>query len=111
MAKYQLVVLTNAAKGRDDEFNKWYDGQHVGDVLRIPGFTACQRFRLQPGSGQTAWSYLALYDVETDDPAKTMEAMQAHAMSGQMPMSDAADLSTATVFFASPLGGKVTAGK
>ena len=108
MAKYQLVVLTNAAKGRDEEFNKWYDEQHVGDVLAIPGFSACQRYRLTPASGQTAWSYLALYDVETDDPAKMMAAMQTHAQSGKMPMSDAADLSTATVFFASPLGAKVT---
>lgn len=109
MARYQLVVLTNAAPGKDAEFNAWYDNRHVQDVLAIPGFLGAQRFKLTPGSGQTNWSYLALYDIETDDPAKTMADMQAHAASGKMEMSDAADLSTATVFFASTLGPKVAA--
>jgi hypothetical protein len=109
MARYQLVVLTNAAKGKDAEFNAWYDNTHVKDVLEIPGFLAAQRYKLAPGSGQTNWSYLALYEIETDDPAKTMADMQAHAASGKMAASDAADLSTATVFFASTLGPKVMA--
>ena len=107
MAKYQLVVLTNAAKGRDEEFNAWYDKTHVKDVLAIPGFTGCQRYKLNPASGQTNWGYLALYDVETDDPAKMMAAMAEAGASGRMEMSEAADLSTATVFFAQPLGPKV----
>jgi len=111
MAKYQLVVLTNAAKGKDAEFNEWYDTQHIPDVLQIAGFTGAQRYKLQPAAGQTNWSYLAIYDVETDDPAKTMEAMQAHAAAGKMRMSDASDSATATVFFASPLGGKRSPGK
>ena len=109
MAHYQLVVLTNAAAGRDEEFNAWYDGQHLPDVLSVPGFVSAQRFRLAPASGHTAWSYLAIYDVETDDPAKAMAELEARAASGQMAMSDAADLSNATVFFASALGPKVAA--
>jgi hypothetical protein len=107
MARHQLVVLTNAAPGRDAEFNEWYDQRHLQDVLAVPGMVSAQRFHLKPGMGHTAWSYLAIYDVETDDPAKVLAELQARA--GEMEMSSAADLSNATLFFASALGPKVNA--
>lgn len=37
MARYKLVAFSNAAGGQDAEFNAWYDGQHMPDVLAIPG--------------------------------------------------------------------------
>ncbi len=111
MPRYQLIVLTNAVKGRDGEFNDWYDNRHLADVLSVPGFTGAQRFRLEPASGITDWSYLAIYDMETDDPAKCMADLQAKGAAGQMVMSDAADLSNATVFYASALGPRVDAPK
>jgi hypothetical protein len=107
MPRYQLIVLTNAAKGRDEEFNDWYDNQHLGDVLSVPGFVGAQRFRLDPAAGSTDWSYLAIYDMETDDPAKCMAELQAQGAAGKMVMSDAADLSNATVFYATALGSWV----
>ncbi len=46
MGTYKLLVLTNAVEGRDDEFNQWYDHQHIPDALDVPGYVAAQRFRL-----------------------------------------------------------------
>ena len=111
MPRYQMIVLTNAAKGRDDEFNDWYDNRHLADVLAVPGFVGAQRFRLEPAAGNTAWSYLAIYDMETDDPAKCMAELQARGGTSEMVMSDAADLSNATVFYASALGPHIAATK
>jgi hypothetical protein len=43
---YRLVVLSNPVAGREQEYNDWYDNQHVGDVLRNPGFVSAPRLKL-----------------------------------------------------------------
>ncbi len=61
-----MIVLTNATDGRDEEFNEWYDGQHLTDVLEHGPFSAAQRFRiadLESGAG-APFRYLAIYEVE-----------------------------------------------
>ena len=40
MQKHIFIVYTNAVEGRDDEYNAWYDDQHLNDVLKIPGVVA-----------------------------------------------------------------------
>jgi hypothetical protein len=94
VAKYLFVVMTNAAEGADAEFNAWYDGQHLGDVLKLPGFVSAQRFNAAPGNGAApAFSYLTLYEIETDDLAATQAALGAAAGGPAMPLSAAMDTS------------------
>ena len=38
MAKYLLLGLHNAVAGHEEEFNRWYDNQHLYDCLAVPGF-------------------------------------------------------------------------
>lgn len=62
------VVLTNAAPGRDADFNDWYSNVHARDTMRMRGGLAQQRFRLadeqvQAFSEPFPAQYLALYDV------------------------------------------------
>ena len=67
---YKFMVLTNAVEGRDDEFNEWYSGRHIPDVLAIPGIVAASRFELAGTQRMTPpwpYRYLAIYDIETDD--------------------------------------------
>jgi hypothetical protein len=68
--KHVLVVLTNAVEGQDDAFNKWYDEQHLPDVLAIPGFVAAQRYTIAPDQMSDpalhTHRYLALYEIEGD---------------------------------------------
>jgi hypothetical protein len=64
-----LFVVTNPKPGRDDEFNKWYDGIHAQTVLSVDGFVGMKRYRFHSGlSGlyPRMWSYIAAYDVEGD---------------------------------------------
>lgn len=42
--KYYLFVLNDAAAGREDEFNRWYDEQHAQDVLINPDYVDSRRF-------------------------------------------------------------------
>lgn len=66
MGKNVMVVLTNALEGRDDEFNRWYDERHVGDVLGQGPFSSVQRFRVADvdTGAPPPYRYLALYEVE-----------------------------------------------
>jgi hypothetical protein len=73
MAKYVLVMFTNAREGQEDEFDTWYDGQHLHDVVSVPGFSAAQRYRRRiPVTGDLNQGSLAIYEIEaaTEDEAK-----------------------------------------
>jgi hypothetical protein len=60
-----LVVRTNAVPGREDEYNKWYDGEHVPEMLSIPGFVRAQRYVVHgPADAPPEFRYLAIYEIE-----------------------------------------------
>jgi hypothetical protein len=112
MAKYVFVVLTNPVAGREDEFNAWYDNQHLPDVLKVEGFVAAQRFKLTPEGDKpdAPHRYLALYEIETDDLARTQAALSAVAGSPAMPLSDAMDSSRLSAVMFQAIGEKMHAG-
>ncbi len=91
MEEYKLVVLSNALEGRDDDYNAWYEGRHLDDVLKVPGFFRAQRFvreNAMPGPA-SAHKYLAIYDFKSDDLAATMQAFFGRTGTDAMPISDA----------------------
>jgi hypothetical protein len=106
MAQYVFVVYTNPITGQDEAYHDWYNNQHLGDVTRIPGYIAAQRFEFVPiaGTTQLTHRYLALYTVETDDLAATHEALMAAAGSPALPLSDALDRDGAVMSYFRPLG-------
>ncbi|MEE8470190.1 MAG: DUF4286 family protein [Dehalococcoidia bacterium] len=72
MEKWLLVAETSCNDpSREKEFNEWYNNVHIPDVLETPGILRATRYETSdPGDGQG--KYLALYDVETEDIAKTL---------------------------------------
>ena len=113
MGRYKLLVLTNAVNGRDDEFNQWYNNQHIPDALDVPGYVAAQRFRIadvqMAGAPASQWRYLAIYEIETDDLKATMNESMSRAGTERMPQSDAADHASSAIFAATPIGPRLTA--
>jgi hypothetical protein len=92
MAKYNLIALTNPLEGRDDDFNAWYTNVHLADVLKLPGVTAAQRYRLadvQHRPGPLEWKYMAVYEIDIDDIATTLAALKAASGTDAMPLSPA----------------------
>jgi hypothetical protein len=102
VADYKLIMLTNAKAGRDEEFKKWYDERHLGDMLRIPGVKGAQTFDsnmvMSPDPAST-YKYLAVYDITTEDLSHTLGSLQKAAGTDAMPMSDAMDPKTWAVVY------------
>jgi hypothetical protein len=98
MRRFKMLVFSQPFPGREDEFNEWYTGQHLADICALPGFTSAQRFTLHSVSmGTTLNPYLAIYDVETDDPDWVIETMFAARDTPAMPISPAFDLDATTL--------------
>lgn len=100
MPPFCFVVLSNPAEDKDAEYNRWYDEQHLGDVLAVPGFIAARRYKIAKPDSKAPQKYLAIYEIETDDLKKTLKELYSRAGTPAMPLSDALDLRSvsATVF-------------
>ena len=74
MAKGRAVQLaySNPRPGMDQEFNDWYDKEHLGEVLANPGYVSGQRFRLadyqRPHLPPSRHNYLCIYELDGDLP-------------------------------------------
>lgn len=56
-----LLVFMNPPPAFDEEFNAWYDSEHVPERLSVPGFVTGLRY-MNIAAG--APRYLAMYDLE-----------------------------------------------
>jgi hypothetical protein len=55
-----LVVQVEIDPADDEEFNRWYDEEHVPEKLATPGFISARRFRVHSGESR----YLVIYELE-----------------------------------------------
>ena len=62
-AKGLLLVMMDIAPEHEEEFNRWYDEQHVPERLSVPGFLSARRYRAVEGGPK----YLALYELESPE--------------------------------------------
>jgi hypothetical protein len=87
VARHVFLAWSNPVAGREDEFEQWYDQDHLDEVLATPGFVSAQRYQLAPvqREGQTApptWQTLVIYEVEGDiDRIHEILAERAHLRS------------------------------
>ncbi|MCL4800064.1 MAG: hypothetical protein KJ025_10795 [Burkholderiales bacterium] len=64
-----LLTMTEPAPRDEEEFNAWYDTEHLAERLAIPGFVSARRWvaDLAPGAGK----YLATYELERPEVLET----------------------------------------
>jgi hypothetical protein len=92
MGSYVMVAQSRAKPGRDDEYNEWYDTTHLPDMCAIPGVKSGRRFEATPISmGQPGLLYLAIYELEADDPSTIMAEMGKRFENGTIRVCDALD--------------------
>jgi hypothetical protein len=110
MARYNIIVLSNPATGREAEFNAWYTNTHIMDLLKCPGVVSAQRFKaVEAHSPNAAQRYVAQYEVDTDDLDATMAEIQSRIGGPKMPMTDAFDSASAVFLVVAPVTEKIAA--
>jgi hypothetical protein len=62
---------------REKEFNNWYLYTHFHDILTTPGLTQAHRYRnLNPQPEADEATYLALYEIDAQDPAAVVRQIE-----------------------------------
>lgn len=80
-----FIVLTNAVEGQEAEFNRWYDDVHLPDVTAVPGVVSARRAPVIPVPGkQHAHGYLAVYEVDHQDPGSVIAEIYRRWETGEM---------------------------
>ena len=100
MAKYLMAVHSNAKPGRDEDYMHWYENTHLEEICSIPGVKSGRVFEAIPASPvKPTATYLALYDLELDDPTTVLAEIRRMGQSGQMSSTDAVDSASALFTF------------
>ena len=94
MPKAVVVVISQPSSSeREDEYNQWYDERHVPEGCAIPGVTGARRFQLADNglmaNDPSTPQYLAIYEMDADDPTAVLAELAARAGDGRVFMSDA----------------------
>jgi hypothetical protein len=110
MGRYNYVVLTRSQPGREAEFLRWYDEQHLGDVARIPGVVAARRFNVVHQKvvnlDAPQWQSMAIYEIEHNDPQSVLRAIYAASGSEAMPSTDAYNRDGLIEIVGEPVGNR-----
>ncbi|ABK68136.1 MULTISPECIES: DUF4286 family protein [Mycobacterium] len=119
MAPNLFIALTNPIEGEDDAFNKWYDAQHVPEVLDVPGVVAAQRYditelkvpddedlpaQLPPPTHR----YMVIYELD-NEPDVVMAEFLKRVMAGTLTLGEWLDLTTVSLTGWTPRGERVQA--
>jgi hypothetical protein len=98
--------MVDPLPGGEQEYNDWYDNEHLADVVRLPGIKAGQRFVAVPSlrGHLPNQKYMALYEFE-GDVEETLETMRRTA--ANRPTSPAVDRSTALTYAFVAIGDRL----
>jgi hypothetical protein len=104
MPVFKLLVFTNPVAGRDDEYNDWYDNQHLPDTMTFRGWKFAQRFKTVPRylDRDAPARYVAIYEIEADSMEEALRSSE-EGTAGTF-ITDALDLESAWVIPLTPIG-------
>ena len=72
-----FVVGHDVPQNRHEEFNAWYNAEHIPALLSVPGFLSVRRFKLADEAivsrGGSVSQYFTIWDIE-DESALTSDA-------------------------------------
>jgi hypothetical protein len=60
-----LLTMTEPPPAMEEEFNAWYDEEHLPERLSIPGFLSAARWVADLGTGKGRGKYLATYELDS----------------------------------------------
>ena len=66
-----LVVMMDVDPENEEEFDRWYNDEHLPERLEIPGYVSARRFKLEEGEG--VLRYLCIWELEDASPLTSQE--------------------------------------
>lgn len=81
-AKYILLVVWSVPAHLDEEYNKWYDEEHMAEVAQTPGWIRGRRYKLIGSQdiasrpGPPVYNYLIMFDWDNGDYWEYIEQKQ-----------------------------------
>ena len=66
-----MVVMMEVEPEWEEEFNRWYNEEHLPERLEIPGYVSARRFKLEDGEG--VLKYLCIWELEDGTPLQSQE--------------------------------------
>jgi len=101
MAKRLMVIMSNAAEGRDEEFNDWYDNVHLPAICSIEGVVSATRYEIDDDDTAAPHRYMTIYEIDREGEA-VMDQIVKGMASGEVVISDSLDPSTGSSTFWRP---------
>jgi len=77
-----LVVMMDVDPEHEDEFNEWYNDEHLPERLEIPGYVSARRFKLEEGEG--VLKYLCIWELEDGSPLQSEQYKAQRARPSQL---------------------------
>jgi len=96
--EYTLIVYTDPADGREDEYNNWYDDIHLPEFTALPGVINGRRFKV---AGDSKPQYAAVYELSAH-PDEVMAAMNEGIKNGTVHWTDAIDSASVSMTTLTP---------
>ena len=113
--RFTQIVFSNPTKGKEAEFNEWYDTVHIPQLLEVPGMLSAKRFALHdcdlyrvPGGQVPEHGYMCVYQME-GDVNTIMSEIRARVADGRVTMSDCLDLPSSRMSFWTQQGDEFVA--
>lgn len=82
-----FLSFVNGLPGHEQEYDRWYLEHHIHEVLAAPDFVAAQRFTLERALVQDLlppFRFMAVYELRSDDLARSIAALESYLASGVM---------------------------
>lgn len=59
-----LIIMAKVAPGKEEEFNRWYNEEHLPRAIeRLSGAISCRRYKIV--EGEEEYQFLAIYEFES----------------------------------------------
>lgn len=110
MKKYYFMFFSNPVKGQEENYLKWYTGQHMHDLLNIDGITAAQFFQVADHqfTGTQPQKYMMIWEIDTDNLADAFARVNKGLKTGTTVTSDTLDGATANSETFTPITNRLT---
>ena len=66
-----MAVMMQVDPEHEEEFNRWYDEEHLLERMEIPGYISARRFKLEEGEGML--NFLCIWELEDASPLQSEE--------------------------------------